>query len=315
MKKLFTLILLAYSIVVIAQESEVVEEKIDSTAVELSLKMIADESDIIEQVFKESIDATNTKPTFKIIEDVPVYKGANPKWSSHNLKQYMDEAVDKLIQKNFDNSVGYHFGLTGRQIIRVLFKVGKEGNVIGVKVRASHPELEKEAIRVMNLIPKFDAPGMQKGKPVVVPFTKTIVFIVEEDGRKNEIESDRKDISKLRIPDVYPVFRNCRKKITTFELEECTTRKVMNFIQMKFDGELANRLFPTQLSTNFKVEFIIDKNGGVDNITAKAHKKEIAKHVIAIVKSMPKFKEPGYTNDVPVDTPFSISMTIYFTDL
>lgn len=48
--------------------------------------------------------------------------------------------------------------------------------VFGAKVvRSVDPDLDKEALRVINSMPKWK-PGMQKGEPVSVKFTVPIVF-------------------------------------------------------------------------------------------------------------------------------------------
>ena len=46
---------------------------------------------------------------------------------------------------------------------------------MGVRARAPHPNLKKEAIRVVNMIPKMK-PGMQLGKAVIVPYSLPIIF-------------------------------------------------------------------------------------------------------------------------------------------
>ena len=58
----------------------------------------------------------------------------------------------------------------------VQFVVNKDGSISGAKVvRSVDPDLDKEALRVINSMPKWK-PGMQKGEPVSVKFTVPIVF-------------------------------------------------------------------------------------------------------------------------------------------
>ena len=52
----------------------------------------------------------------------------------------------------------------------------EDGSIFGAKVvRSVDPDLDKEALRVINSMPKWK-PGMQKGEPVSVKFTVPIVF-------------------------------------------------------------------------------------------------------------------------------------------
>ena len=48
-----------------------------------------------------------------------------------------------------------------------------------VRSRAPHPRLEKEAARVINMLPKMK-PGKQRGKPVIVPYSLPITFQVQD---------------------------------------------------------------------------------------------------------------------------------------
>ncbi|WP_456440578.1 hypothetical protein [Psychroserpens sp.] len=110
----------------------------------------------------------------------------------------------------------------------------------------------------------------------------------------------------------YPVYRGCDKEPNDSELEKCSKRKIMNFIKMSFDIEMASRALPLKKSTQFLLEFTINKKGEIENINAKANHKAIAIEAINVGKRLPKFKEPGMREGVAIDTPFSLLMTLYF---
>ncbi len=48
-----------------------------------------------------------------------------------------------------------------------------------MRSRASHPELVKEAVRVIKKLPKM-IPGEQRGKKVAVPYSLPIIFQVQK---------------------------------------------------------------------------------------------------------------------------------------
>jgi protein TonB len=50
---------------------------------------------------------------------------------------------------------------------------------VGIRARAPHPGLEKEATRVIGLLPKMQ-PGKQRGKAVTVPYSLPIIFQVQD---------------------------------------------------------------------------------------------------------------------------------------
>ena len=56
------------------------------------------------------------------------------------------------------------------------FVVNRDGSIVDAKVvRSVDPYLDKEALRVINTMPKWK-PGMQRGKPVRVKFTVPVMF-------------------------------------------------------------------------------------------------------------------------------------------
>jgi len=66
------------------------------------------------------------------------------------------------------------------EIFFVGFVVNKEGKVEDVQIlRGVHADLDKEAKRVVQTIPKF-TPGKQRGKPVKVTFFLPITFNIQD---------------------------------------------------------------------------------------------------------------------------------------
>ena len=64
------------------------------------------------------------------------------------------------------------------QKITVGFKINKLGTVTEIQTRAPRPELEKEAKRVVEQIPKM-LPGKQRERPVTVQYVLPIIFNVQ----------------------------------------------------------------------------------------------------------------------------------------
>jgi len=91
----------------------------------------------------------------------------------------MSKKISKFVQKKFNTELASDLGLSGRQKISVIFKIDKNGNITGVRSRAPHPRLEKEAARVINSLPKMK-PGKQRGKAVIVPYSLPIIFQVQD---------------------------------------------------------------------------------------------------------------------------------------
>jgi protein TonB len=153
------------------------EEEIEETVIESTETDQEEEIMEIEEVEVEEIDEDIEVP-FAVIENVPIYPGCE-KGNNSVKRKCMSDKIAKFVQKKFNTDLAGDLGLTGRQRINVIFKIDKKGNVIGVRSRAPHPRLEKEAARVINLLPKMK-PGKQRGKAVTVPYSLPIVFQVQD---------------------------------------------------------------------------------------------------------------------------------------
>ncbi|CAH8282943.1 TonB-like protein [Mariniflexile fucanivorans] len=114
---------------------------------------------------------------FAVIEQVPIYPGCENLTNSE-AKKCTTEAISKYVQSNFNTEIAKNLGLTGRQRINVIFRINQNGNVIDVRSRASDPDLEDEANRVITSLPKMQ-PGKQRGRVVTVPYSLPIIFEVE----------------------------------------------------------------------------------------------------------------------------------------
>lgn len=260
--------------------------------------------------YKTEINELNNETEevpFAVIENVPVYKGCDKNMKNSALRKCMNSKISDLVAKNFNSSLAYTLGLpVGKVRISVTFKINQEGNIIDIKANASHPYLEKEAIRVVKLISKMK-PGMVRGKAVTVPYSLPIMFQV--DNSKKDKKTYKKEA--VNTPDNFPVYKGCNENLDNENLKKCTTKKIINFLKLSFNMDLADKLFPQDKSTQFKVDFIINKKGRIENINVQAHKREIAVEAISVLKRLPKLKKPGFSNGKPVNTSFSILMTLY----
>ena len=116
---------------------------------------------------------------FTMIENAPVYPGCD-KGSNEKKRKCLSEKIAKFVAKEFDagcaSGLG-SYGIYGRQRISVIFKIDTLGRATEIRARAAHLKLEREAIRVVNMLPVMK-PGTQDGKKVIVPYSLPIVFQV-----------------------------------------------------------------------------------------------------------------------------------------
>ena len=99
---------------------------------------------------------------YRIVESMPEFPGGI-------------ESMYKFIQKNlmYPDSARNH-DISGRVV--VTFVVNEDGSLTDIKVKRSVSwDIDKEALRVVKLLPKF-IPGKQQGKAVKVLFDLPISF-------------------------------------------------------------------------------------------------------------------------------------------
>ena len=152
------------------------EEEVEETIIE-STETDQEEEIDIEDLDVEEVEEDVEVP-FAVIENVPVFPGCE-RGNNAKKRKCMSEKIAKFVQRKFNTELAGDLGLSGRQRISVIFRIDKSGNVTGVRARAPHPRLEKEAQRVINLLPKMK-PGKQRGKAVIVPYSLPIIFQVQD---------------------------------------------------------------------------------------------------------------------------------------
>jgi len=156
---------------IVEDDPDIIESVVDSTEPNEDDK-IAEIEDVIVEDIVEDIEVP-----FAFIENVPIFPGCE-KGNNNAKRKCMSDKITKIVQRKFNADLAGELGLTGKQRISVVFKIDKSGNVIGVRSRAPHPRLEKEAARVISLLPKMK-PGKQRGEPVTVSYTLPIIFQVQ----------------------------------------------------------------------------------------------------------------------------------------
>ena len=156
---------------IVEDEEEVEETIIESTETDETEKIEVEEIVEVEEeeVFEEDV-------AFAVIEDVPVYPGC--KGSKQQKKDCLNEKIKKHVGKKFNAELASDLGLSGKQKIYVQYKITKTGGIQIMGARAPHKKLEKEAKRVVNLLPKM-TPGKQRGRAVNVTYMLPISFEVE----------------------------------------------------------------------------------------------------------------------------------------
>ena len=147
----------------IKPEDEVQLMTADQAAIEVQDQEVVEEIAIVAEEIEEEEDE-NAEP-FVVVEEMPMFPGGDPALLAYIAEHtnYPEVAKENNIQ--------------GRVIVR--FCVTSKGGVNQVSVlKGVDPELDKEAIRVVESLPAFK-PGKQGGKPVPVWYMVPITFTLK----------------------------------------------------------------------------------------------------------------------------------------
>ncbi len=104
----------------------------------------------------------SSQPIFTVVETMPQFPGGDAA-----LLQFLAKSIKYPV-------IAQENGIQGRVICA--FVVNRDGTIVDAEVlRGVDPSLDKEALRVINTMPKW-SPGKQRGKPVRVKYTVPITF-------------------------------------------------------------------------------------------------------------------------------------------
>lgn len=147
-------------------KAEIIEIVEDDAEIEEDI--MASFEDNVEWVDLSEIDYVEVEPEpeeeeiFMVVEQAPEFPGGT-------------NALYDYLRKNMKYpAICRESGITGRVIVS--FTVNKDGSIVDVEVvKGVHPQMDKEAVRVVSAMPKWK-PGEQRGKPVRCRFNLPVNF-------------------------------------------------------------------------------------------------------------------------------------------
>ena len=141
----------------------VVEDDVEVETIEINTEDDKDVEVVIAPPVEAPVEEEEEEVIFMVVETMPEFPGGQ-----QALFKYLGENVKYPV-------IAQENGIQGRVICQ--FVVNRDGSIVDVVVVRSsgEPSLDKEAVRVINSMPKWK-PGKQRGKPVRVKYTVPVNF-------------------------------------------------------------------------------------------------------------------------------------------
>ena len=136
-----------------------VEALADSKNAEMAVQEAENTTGVANEEPTEQKPKKAPKKVSTVVEEMPTFNGNLNQWLAENMK-YPSEAVKNKEQGH----------------VVVQFIISEEGEVMEPKIiRSVSPSLDKEALRVVSSMPKWN-PGKANGKPVAVRYMLPVSF-------------------------------------------------------------------------------------------------------------------------------------------
>lgn len=151
---------------------EIVDNEVDVEEVVIASTESDEETEVIEVDEVEFDEGpVDVVVPFSVIENVPVFPGCE---NDADKRACFNKMMKKHIVKNFRYpELEQEMGIQGR--VNIMFEIQKDGSIGNVRMRGPNKNLEKDAARIINKLPKM-TPGKQRGNPVRVPFSIPITY-------------------------------------------------------------------------------------------------------------------------------------------
>ena len=227
---------------------------------------------------KDSAEATESRAVegevFQVVEEMPEFPGGMAecmKWLGQNIK-YPAEAIEKGIQ--------------GRVIVQMI--VERDGTITNANVvRGVDPLLDKEALRVVNLSPKWK-PGMQRGQAVRVKYTLPVMFRLGEASDNKEADTQQE--AKIDENGIHQV---C-EEMPEFPggMQECIKwlSKNIKYPTTAQEKGIQGRVI---------IQFVVERDGSItEPKVVRGVDPDLDKEALRVVSAMPNWKPGKHKGEV-----------------
>lgn len=296
---LAALLMIVSNIETVARTTEKFAKEVQKTALPQNEKM--------EKALETHGKSVPDSVVFEVVEVMPEFPGgmnALMKYLSQNIK-YPAEAHAKGIQ--------------GRVIVS--FVVKKDGSIDNAKVvRSVDPYLDREAVRVITVMPKWE-PGKQRGEAVNVRFTVPVMFKLTGPEPPKAEEVKQSAMEEVVVV-AYDSKEDANPDLVSTKAGDAGAVFTAVETMPKFPGGTAGLMrylarsikYPVIAQKNKEqgrviIQMIVGKDGDISNIKVlRSISPSLDAEAIRVVSSMPKW-EPGLQRGQAVAVEYTLPIT------
>lgn len=155
---------------VVEDEVEIEETVIQSSETDQDTEIKAPIS--VDDVDVEELEEEITVP-FAVIENIPLFPGCE-QGTDKEKRACFQQKIQEHVKNNFRYpDIAVEMGIQGK--VYVQFMIDTNGDIANIRTRGPDQLLEKEAERIIALLPKM-TPGRQRGRAVKVPYSIPVNF-------------------------------------------------------------------------------------------------------------------------------------------
>ena len=235
-----------------------------------------------------SCTSNSKEEALQVCDQMPEFPGGMGecmKYLSQNIL-YPAQAMEKSIQ--------------GRVIIQ--FVVKKDGSISDTKVvKSVDPLLDKEALRVINAMPKWK-PGMHEGKAVNVKYTIPVAFKLQGENADSKAAATQREAEV----DENGVYMVCEQ----MPMYPGGMQELMKYLQknIQYPQEAKEK----GIHGRVIVQFIVEKDGNIkDTKVVRGIDPSLDNEALRVINAMPKW-EPGKHKGEAVNVKYTIPVAFKF---
>ncbi len=127
---------------------------------------------------------------------------------------------------------------------------------------------------------------------------------IEKPETYTEVKVSEPEPIPFQLVEIPPLAPDCKTKRKVEKQKKCFVDFIVKHFNRKFNTNLASDLGFTG-RTRFEVDFIIDKEGKIKNITATGGPDIMNQHAVEVIKLLPQFT-PALKEGKPIEVAYHL---------